>query len=40
MLLLPLGGAMLALVSLEALLRLAAGAPSLAAPAQGVERPE
>jgi len=40
MLLLPLGGAMMALVSLEALLRLAAGAPSLAAPAQGVERPE
>lgn len=39
-LLLPLGGLMMALVALEALARLAAGAPALAAPRDGAERPE
>jgi len=39
-LLLPLGGLMLLLVSLEALLRLAAGAPSLAAQTQHREEPD
>lgn len=39
-LLLPLGGAMMALVALEALVRLAAGAPSLGTPHDMAERPE
>jgi C4-dicarboxylate transporter, DctQ subunit len=39
-LLLPLGGLLMALVALEALARLAAGAPPLAAPHDPVERPE
>jgi len=39
-LLLPLGGLMMALVALEALARLAAGAPSLAVPEHDTERPE
>ena len=37
---LPLGGAMMALVALEALARIAAGAPPLAAPRDIAERPE
>jgi C4-dicarboxylate transporter, DctQ subunit len=39
-LLLPLGGLMMLLVALEALARLAAGAPPLAAPHDPAERPE
>jgi TRAP-type C4-dicarboxylate transport system permease small subunit len=39
-LLLPLGGAMMALVALEALLRAAAGAPPLAKPPHEAGRPE
>lgn len=39
-LLLPLGGLMMLLVSLEALLRLAAGAPSLTSPTQHREEPD
>jgi TRAP-type C4-dicarboxylate transport system permease small subunit len=39
-LLLPLGGAMMALVALEALARLAAGAPPLAAPRRELGRPQ
>lgn len=39
-LLLPVGGAMMLLVALETLLRLAAGLPSLAQPAHPGEKPE
>ncbi|MDH3320341.1 MAG: TRAP transporter small permease [Betaproteobacteria bacterium] len=39
-LLLPLGGLLMALVALEALARLAAGAPPLAAPREPAERPQ
>lgn len=39
-LLLPLGGLMMALVALEALARIAAGAPPLVVPRHDMERPE